>query len=544
MMDHAMMDHAMMVYDSRAFGSESDIRTEKSGVIHIPKSNFPQNIQKQERCYRMKRYALCLIFVLLLSAGLMVSCGDNTKKPSDTTSSSIPVTDATTETPETEYRYTPANTDYQNTEFRIINLDNVANSGWSGTPSDLLPAENPHADVLSEAVYTRNLRVEELLRVKIVVEELSSEKITSLVNKTTMSGDAEFDAVFCSIVQMSGFVSKQMLSDLRDTNINFSDPWWDQNSIEAFELGGVLFGAVSDMTFYDKISTYVTFFNTEFISSNGLENPYDLMERGEWTLEKLLEMGEVASKDVNGDSKYDEDDAYGLSFQSDAAYVLLNAANKTIITKDEHGLPVYNLTDEHVILTLQRIYELMLDSRRFFNRQKYGMNIQEAVNMFTENRAMFMVRPIQSLFMMRQMGADFGIVTLPKMNETDTYVGSAVNPYSGTILVLPTTVSDKARAADVLQAMACESHYTVQEPLFRVVLGAQLIRDERAVKMLDLAFSHRVYDIGLVFDFNGIADKLMTNKEGDVVSKVTSWKRAVDKKIEALIVQIEAVKAS
>ncbi len=262
-----------------------------------------------------------------------------------------------------------------------------------------------------------------------------------------------------------------MLSDLRETGINFSDPWWDQNSIESFELGGVLFGAVSDITFFDKISTYVTFF-----------------------------------------------------------------------IKDESGLPVYHLTDPQVVLTLERIYTLMLDSRRFFNRQSYGMDVQDAVNMFTEERVMFMVRPIQSLFMMREMGADFGIATLPKMNASDPHVGSAVNPYSGTLLVLPRAVKDKARAADVLQALACESRYTVREPLFDVVLGAKLTRDERSVEMLNIAFDNRVYDIGLSFDFGGLADKLLTSQTANAASKVKSWERSVGKKIDALIAQIEAVK--
>ncbi len=492
----------------------------------------------------MKHRALCRISVLLLVAVLMASCSNPTVPPAYTGSGDTAATDAPTESPETEYRYTPNSTDYRNEEFRIINFDNATNSGWYGTPSDLFPGENPHEDILSEAVYTRNLIVEEQLKIKIVGEELDETELSTLVSKSNLSGDAEFDAVFCGIFQMAGFVSNQMLADLRDTSIDFSAPWWDQNSIEAFELGGVLFGAVSDITFADKISTYVTFFNTEFIASNGLENPYDLIERDEWTLEKLLEMGDVASKDVNGDGTYDEQDAYGLAFQNDAAYVLLNAANQTTITKDEDDRPVYHLTDQSAVLTLQRIYELMLDSRRFFNRQTYGLNVQDAIDMFTENRVMFMVRPIQSLFMMREMGADFGIATLPKMNRADTYVGSAVNPYSGTVLVLPRVVKDQARAADVLQALACESHYTVREPLFDVVLGAKLTRDERSVKMLNIAFEHRVYDIGLAFDFDGLAGKLLTNKTPDVASKVKAWERSVNKKIEALNKQIDAVKAS
>ncbi len=156
----------------------------------------------------MKHRVLGLISVLLLASGLLISCGDSTAPPSDTTQSDDTVaTEAITETPETEYRYTPVHTDYKNAEFRIINFDSVTNSGWFGTPSDLFPAEDPYGDILSEAVFARNLRVEEQMKIKIVGQELIEAELSSAVSKANLSGDAEFDAVFCGIYQMAGFVS-------------------------------------------------------------------------------------------------------------------------------------------------------------------------------------------------------------------------------------------------------------------------------------------------------------------------------------------------
>ncbi len=112
----------------------------------------------------MKTLRTFLFPALLLSACLLLSCGDSDIPSADTNTENFSDTEAISDTVETEYRYTPANTDYKQAEFRIINYDNVSINGWSGTPSDLFPAEDPHADVLSEAVYTRNLHVEEQLK--------------------------------------------------------------------------------------------------------------------------------------------------------------------------------------------------------------------------------------------------------------------------------------------------------------------------------------------------------------------------------------------
>ncbi len=497
-------------------------------------------VKKNERNYDMN-YKHLSISALLLAAALMFSCNDSTPPISDQTEdTSVETTQAVTEP---VYKYAPQNSDYGGAEFRILNYDNEKDNGWTGIPDDIFTEEDT-SDILSEAVYTRNRNVEELLHITITGEKYDGQTMVDLINKTTMSDSDEFDAAFPRLYNMAGLVTRQLLCNLYDTGIDFADPWWDQNSVNAFDLSGVLFGAISDITFYDKISTYVTFFNTKLIASHGLEDPYDLLENGTWTLEKLLEMGESVSKDMDGNGTYDKEDAYGLGFAVDAAYVLLNAANETIIQKNPDGIPEYHLTDEHVISTMQRIYELMFDTRRFFNRSTYNMSVQDAINMFVEDRVLFLIRPIQSLFMMRDMEADFGITTVPKMDETQTTVGSSVNPYAGTVMVLPTVVKDKARAADVLQTLACESYYTVKEPLYDLVLGTKLTRDERSAEMLDVAFENRVYDIGLIFDFGGLSDKILYNKSTEIASQFEAWEKSVNKKIDALNEQIEAVKES
>ena len=86
--------------------------------------------------------------------------------------------------------------------------------------------------------------------------------------------------------------------------------------------------------------------------------------------------------------------------------------------------------------------------------------------MFSENRVMFLVRPIQSLFLMRNIEADFGILPVPKVQENQQSYGSAVNPYSATLLCFPKTISDPERAGVILDALAWESHYTVIGPLY------------------------------------------------------------------------------
>ncbi len=53
-------------------------------------------------------------------------------------------------------------------------------------------------------------------------------------------------------------------------------------------------------------NTYPLGFNVQMLEKNGLEDPRDLYERGEWTWDKFLEYCEVLTQDMDGDGIYDQ----------------------------------------------------------------------------------------------------------------------------------------------------------------------------------------------------------------------------------------------
>ena len=136
--------------------------------------------------------------------------------------------------------------------------------------------------------------------------------------------------------------------------------------------------------------------------------------------------------------------------------------------------------------------------------------------------------------MMREMDADFGILPIPKLNEEQENYGAAVNPYTATLTCLPVSVRDPERSARVLQYASYESYYTVNGPLYEYVLGAKLIRDEISSKMLDITFDNRNFDIGLIWNFAGIADTLISNTDTDVASMIAAQTEKVNSDIKKL----------
>lgn len=471
--------------------------------------------------------------VLLLALLLLcqTACG-----VADTTDTTAADTTPETETiPETERAYfDPQGASYGGADFTIWNYDNEHDNGWSGIPDDLCASE-ANGDVLNDAVYSRNLLVAETLDLQWILEKKSSGAFETQLQSLIAAGDSSVDLCFPRQYCFATMVDKEVLLDLNSVDtFDFSQPWWNQNAVETLTLHGQLYGVTSDATYYDKLSTYVTFYNRKLAEDHALGDLNAMVQADEWTLDKMLDLGMVLSADVNGDGLRDEKDAYPISCQNDGVYILLHAARIPIAAKDEEGQVRFNLTGDLAVNTLQSIYELMGDGTRFFNRQTYSLTFTDAIAMFNEERALFLIRPVQSLFNMRDMDADFGILPLPKITENQTDYGSAINPYAATFSGIPLSVADPTRSATVLSLLACESYYSVRPVFYDIVLGSKLIRDDTSAQILDIVFDSSFYDPGLLWNFGGITDTLLTNTGTNVSSMLAGVSTRVDTAIDKL----------
>ena len=476
----------------------------------------------------MKKRLTALFLAAML---LMISCGQSGEGESETD------TGADTSAAETETeRLAPeiTGTDYEGHSFRFIYFDNTVINEWVGIPCDL-DVEELTGDSLSDSVYARNLTVEEALNVKISADSYGDE-VTTLIQQSVAAGSSDFDAAYHRLNMMATLVNGGYLYDLNTIDeLDLTAPWWDANSAQALTIQNRLFGAVSDITYFDKLAAYVVFYNQNMAKDHQIGDMYDMVEKGDWTFDTMNSISESVAVDLDGDGVYGPKDSYGLSCQNDGVYILYHAADQRIADTDAKGNITMSLQSEAAVNALQTIYEIMFSGNLFFNRQAYGMNVNDAINMFIENRTLFLIRPVQTMMALREMEADFGIIPIPKSSSSNPEYRTAVNPYACIFMCLPLSAENVTRSVDVLEALACESYYSVIGPLYETVLGDKLVRDTRSTEMLDLIFNNRVYDLGLIWDFGGITNTLLTNQSTDVASLLASVKNPMQDGIDDLM---------
>ncbi len=489
----------------------------------------------------MKNRILALLLtVLVLSATACASDpapADTTAAPANTDTPANTAAPTETTAPETtQLRYDAQGRTYPDYTFRIWSLDNVTQNSWTAVPSDMYAAEL-NGDVLNDAVYERNATVETQLGIKIEETLKTVSNFEPDLSALVLSNTDEVDLVLPRMLALTTFTTKGYLLDLNSVNaFDFSQPWWNQDSINAFGVHDKLYGVVSDASYMYKFATIATFFNQKLVTDYGMGDLYQLVRDGNWTFDKMLELGAQVSKDLDNDGAWGLADAYGISCQNDGCYYFYNSSGLRVCDKDESGNIVFNLNNEQSLNLLQKIYTVMLDPSQYFNRQSANTKLSatsDIAAMFGEDRALFLVRPIQTLYDLRNVEADFGILPTPKMLDGQKEYHSTVNPYAAMATSIPSIATDPERTATILSLLACESHYTVNEPLHETVLGAKLIQNEATAEVLSLVFDSAMFDLGICGNFGKITGTLNGIKNTNIASAITAIEKVVINAVEA-----------
>ena len=133
--------------------------------------------------------ALTLLAALLLS----VSCGSQGGSQNETTTGGETTPADTTAEPEItipDYKL-----DLGGADFTILYYDAVEACGWSSSIPCDVDTEETNGDLLNDAVYDRNRRVEEMYKLKIKTQQETWD-VYNVLEKSVMSASGEYDAAF------------------------------------------------------------------------------------------------------------------------------------------------------------------------------------------------------------------------------------------------------------------------------------------------------------------------------------------------------------
>ena len=472
--------------------------------------------------------SLLLCCAMLLS---MAACGDAGK---ETTADTVAVETVPTETETTKLPSGLPDMDLNGFALTFLrsNVDFIEKGVWT---------EELTGDPVPDAIYDRNIYLEDTYNCTIEVKDSPSQHPTGDIDQYVMGGDDTVDVLLDGGQHIAA--KSQNFIDLNSmTYFDFSQPWWNKEFNEGISLGGKLFFTVGAYATTAKGSIYHVIFNKQVATDNGIDpdSMYDHVYEGNWTLDKMTEYAALVKSDLNGDGNYDTNDLWGLIGQNYSSWTLALGAGFRCAEKDENDIPYITFNTEHNLNILEKVMalagsrEYTLFAQRMTGVDNVWVTLSEMGK--TSGRWLFTVGGLGSG--LREMEDDYGVLPSPKYDESqDRYYHDASLGNCPTTAV-PISTSDPDTVSFLLEAMSYESFYRVLPVFYDNYLNTKLVRDEESVEMLQIIHNSLYYDIGSLHNWGNmrmIIENMVDKTSFTVASTFASSEKKTQTELENTI---------
>ncbi len=461
----------------------------------------------------MKRtpFRVLVCFLLLLALGALAACESLEGTSSDSTSSAESSGEESrplfSNLPEKKYGGETVTFlvegDYQTTYMSV----------------EILPKETSDSR-LQDAISARNDLVEEAFDV--VIDEVRAENFGDLVERVrqdSAAGSRAYDVVMPYMSDAATLAQDGLLYDLRTLeNIHLGESYYDQGSVRDLSIAGKNYFVTGDISLLKWDVTHVLEFNKDMIRDYYLENPYELVESGRWTIDKLHEMAREVTEDSDGEPGMGHLDTYGFLVNRNFVSSMFIGCGQRFSVKngeDEPELAVYSTASTAVF---DKIFELVNDqsatgmidndaSGFSIGAKAAGKTVWVAADESTANqRALFHAASLHGILGMGEYDCNFGILPTPKLDEGQDDYYCRVSTLYASCITIPKAVRDAEMSAVIADAMTQASTSTVRDAYIDVIMKKRKIQDSESERMLDIIFESCVYDFGSIYNWGGTSE--------------------------------------
>ena len=426
--------------------------------------------------------------------------------------------------------------DYALSGEKIVFLVENGNLGYPSI--EIIPNEELGPEIAG-AVRIRNDMLIEKLGCEL--DEIRTDNMAADLRNAALT-EPEFDIATPYMTTAAPLIIEDLFWDLYEFSdiINFDAPYWDQNADTDLSMGGKLYMTTGDFSLLTMDVTHCMIFNKNVLSAHAeLESPYDLVESGDWTIDKMLEMARVVTADTDGEDGITYKDTIGLFINYNYSNSLYIASGEKFVEKDANGVPRLAFDGDRQVEVASKIFDLFHDPAVIYDE---GFNPQAIADGFkncywaarhqlaTDN-ALFVTISLSDVLNLADYDANFGFLITPKYTKEQDRYYSYISVIKATACVIPVGNTHPEKAALLLEAMNAASTETVKRTYYEIVFKLQKARDQEDSDMLDKIFASRVYDIGSIYNWGGARDfisNVCTGASFDYTSQLDSKRGSME----------------
>ena len=474
------------------------------------------------------RFASLLLAMLMLLSLTACGTGDTT----DDTQAST--TDAQTEAVTADPNYTLDLEEGLNydTEVTIFYVNMVGRT-------DELESEKLGGGVISDAVYERNVAVEERLGITFGYTSKNDDtEALPAISNLVQAGDDTVDIFTVgTYVCMTPSLAGHYLNLNSLDNIDLSKHYWNQdyNDMMTFTSDNVQFVATSPIAISIFRRGYITIFNREFMADYQIPELYDTVFNGDWTLDYQYSLIKDIYVDADGDGNESAGDFYGFVVGAVTDMDVYGVSSGIhLVTRDENGDHAYNTDALDRLITMGEKVSQLTNTQGTYLADSYTEGFDVPIEKFADKKAVMATVMFNHIELYFESLADmtYGIAPIPKLTREQekygTYIQDQVSSFG-----ISAAIGDSERqeqAAAVLEAMTYYSYQIVRPAYYDSVLSLRFMQDPQSKDVLETMFQSISFDFVYSTSMAGIRDTLRTiisQKNAPVASSAKQWEKQV-----------------
>ncbi len=412
--------------------------------------------------------------------------------------------------------------------------------------------------MLSQAVYDRNVAVEEQLGVKLHFIANTDNTVADKLSKDLLGGLQAYDIVANGTYLAIGSVIDGYYRDLNRTeNVNTSKDYWAQGYTDmvTFTSQSKQYLVTGDVALSLPRFTYLTIYNKDLVTAAGLPDMYDVVKSGNWTLEYQYGMINSIATNPNFSSAVSRGNLYGFVTGDTVSidpYVVASDIHLIVQDPKTHAL-TFNEGEKDALVDLcDKVQRLYHASGTYVFEGQYMDDIGKTniMNMFLSQKAVMATTQFYTMELCKNSlgNVNYGIAPIPKRTaDQPAYYSYVQDQVTGFGISAGVASHRTAMVGATLEAIGYQSYLTVRPAYYDATLAIRLIQDEASYEMLQLIID------SVSFDFSStcgnispvsMRDQLrpiLSGNNANIGSKMASWSRSlarsltqVNRKLERL----------
>ncbi|MCQ2428360.1 MAG: hypothetical protein MJ137_08205 [Clostridia bacterium] len=427
-------------------------------------------------------------------------------------------------------------------------IDCIGNQNFGGDTVNILIrkscakemfSEGVMGEMVSDAVYNRNLAVEERLGIKLNVipvpgEWAERDSFIATVENSAGAGDYAYDIIMTHNTYIASLGMKGLSYNLYDLpTVDLSKKWWNKAFTDDMAINGKSYYAIGDLAYSIYAYIFVTYFNKSVTADKNTPDLYDLVDKGEWTFEKMKEIALTAGSDTDGNGIWDNKDEYGLSFGNFACRYSVVGFDVPLAELNGDGKYEIIKNNEKYLNLYSELYDLLYNNNQVWYESGLAPN---ALQMFADGRVMLHVATLGNAEALKDMSNEYGIIPFPKYNSDQP---DYITPMCGGFLA--TTVAADIRnpqtVGAALEALCMYGYKMITPAYYETTIKYRYLSDSRAMGLLD-GIRDRVAS-SFVVNYSDQIDHIVNFYGDNIQSKTMSitaavrakqktWQKAID----------------